>query len=158
MEWLTEPDTNQFFHEGLRCTIKRAGGPEHLCGYVGVPPEHPLFGKDYDEKVPYTKETLEREIGTLSPILIITGSIEQDRCTLALIFDVHGGLSWARDHAAGYPPDGLWHFGFDCGHSGDKSPGRNWSTGGIYRNWEYVEAQVKSLATQLAQYQKDFTP
>ena len=25
----------------------------HWCGYVGLPPEHPWFGKDYDQIEPY---------------------------------------------------------------------------------------------------------
>lgn len=35
------------FDEGVRFIILR--GPVSLCAYVGVPPSHPLAGKDYDD-------------------------------------------------------------------------------------------------------------
>lgn len=36
-----------WFDEGVRCLIIR--GPNSLCAYVGVPIDHPLAGKDYDD-------------------------------------------------------------------------------------------------------------
>jgi len=39
-------------HTGYSCRIIRHSRFGHLCGYVGVTPEHPLFGIDYfDERV-----------------------------------------------------------------------------------------------------------
>jgi hypothetical protein len=35
-------------HAGLRCAVVLAREAMHRCGYVRVPPSHPLFGKDYD--------------------------------------------------------------------------------------------------------------
>lgn len=48
--WLNEPDKVQWVDEetGLDCLIVR--GPSGvLCGYVGVPPEHPWHGVDYNQ-------------------------------------------------------------------------------------------------------------
>ena len=36
-------------HEGLKCAVTQAHEHGHLCGYVRVPPEHPFYGKDYDD-------------------------------------------------------------------------------------------------------------
>lgn len=49
-------------------------------------------------------------------------------------------------------PDGVWWFGFDCAHSGDLSPRREFEplfNDGSYRDIEYVTEQVRSLAQQL---------
>ena len=35
-------------HAGLKCAVSQAHEYGHLCGYVRVPPGHPLYGKDYD--------------------------------------------------------------------------------------------------------------
>ena len=48
--WRDEPDKIQWRDEetGLPCLIVRAGADlGHLCGYVGVLRDHPLYGLDY---------------------------------------------------------------------------------------------------------------
>jgi hypothetical protein len=47
--WSTEPDEKSWVdaETGLHCFIKRHPGLGHLCGYVGVPPEHPAYKRDY---------------------------------------------------------------------------------------------------------------
>lgn len=50
-------------------------------------------------------------------------------------------------------PERVWWFGFDCSHAGDVAPGyeRSYSDhGDVYRDIEYVKAEVRSLAKQLA--------
>ena len=44
--WKDEPHHLAFEHAGLPCVLHR-GGMGAWCGYVAVPPEHPLHGKDY---------------------------------------------------------------------------------------------------------------
>lgn len=34
--------------EGLQCAVVQAREAMHRCGYVRVPPTHPMFGKHYD--------------------------------------------------------------------------------------------------------------
>jgi hypothetical protein len=48
--WQTEPDELDWTDAvtGLRCRILRNPRMGMLCGYVEVPPEHPLFGRHYD--------------------------------------------------------------------------------------------------------------
>jgi len=62
----------------------------YACGYVGVPPEHPWFGMDYD--------TLHNNYPHVS---------------------IHGGLTYASDSLPIQKPDGLWWVGFDTSHGGD---------------------------------------
>lgn len=42
--WETEPDHAEWTHEesGYRCEIRRVPGMGHLCGYVTLPPGHPV--------------------------------------------------------------------------------------------------------------------
>jgi hypothetical protein len=35
-------------HAGLKCAVVQAREAQHRCGYVRVPPGHPLHGKYYD--------------------------------------------------------------------------------------------------------------
>lgn len=55
--------------------------------------------------------------------------------------EVHGGVTWARD--------GL--IGFDAAHHGDLMPAMSGlpSSGGVYRNLEYVKAETVKLAKQI---------
>lgn len=48
-EWDNEPDRLEFEHNGFQCRIIRHPELAHLCGYVGLPPGHPYFGKHYDK-------------------------------------------------------------------------------------------------------------
>jgi hypothetical protein len=67
-------------------------GIEHgyANGYIGVPKEHPFFGKHYDD--------IHREYEDLS---------------------VHGGLTYSEDHYPRQKPDGYWWIGFDTSHYQD---------------------------------------
>ena len=137
-EFLSEPDKVQYMDEetGMPCLIVR-GPSGALCGYVGVPESHPLFGKDYDELYNYENEK-------------------------GVSIDVHGGLTFAdkchpREGGLGicHAPDkgesdNVWWFGFDCAHCGDLVPAYDSiHRGGIYRTIAYVENQIKYLARQL---------
>lgn len=52
----------EFEHAGYKCVVvfTRMG---HRCGYVGIPKEHPLYGKGYDEHLEIKKSDLgDREV------------------------------------------------------------------------------------------------
>ena len=154
-EWHDEPDKIQWVDEatGLDCLIVRnAGGA--LCGYVGVPPEHPWHGVDYwgcpkgEEREPLGCE----------------------HCPDAHV-EVHGGLTYADacqesdDPSRGIchvpepgRPDDVWWFGFDCAHAGDVSP--KWDAAerfdeflgySSYKWVGYVKQEVRNLARQIAE-------
>jgi hypothetical protein len=59
-EWIDEPDRIEFEYKGIKCLVIRICKREpcaheeawfggHLCGYIFLPKEHPLYGKDIDE-------------------------------------------------------------------------------------------------------------
>ena len=153
--WNEEPDKIQWIDEatGLDCLIvrNRLGA---LCGYVGVPPEHPWHG-----------------IGYSTPL---SGDADDYEHRPDYLTDVHGGLTYAdrcqEDAPAesgichvplpGRHPDAWW-FGFDCAHSCDVVPGieareREMGFGPrvrmpyeAYRTVAYVKAECAKLAAQL---------
>ncbi len=40
---------HEWEHAGLKCAVVQSREKEHRCGYVRVPPGHPLHGKSYDD-------------------------------------------------------------------------------------------------------------
>ncbi len=55
--------------------------------------------------------------------------------------EVHGGLTYAANHAPTNQPDGLWWVGFDTAHFGDTTANRS---------REFVEAETERLRQQAA--------
>jgi hypothetical protein len=138
--WTGEPDKAQWVDEatGLDCLAvrNRIGA---WCGYVGVPPGHPLHGADYED-----------------PDVDVHGGLtyaspcQEDRLE---------GICHVPE--PGRPAD-VWWFGFDCAHLGDMSPydakdrfadpgARIWKyrTDDVYRDLGYVRLECGSLAAQL---------
>lgn len=52
-KWETEPDKESFEHAGLKCVVIRHDSMKHLCGYVEIPKEHPLFEQTSIWDFPY---------------------------------------------------------------------------------------------------------
>lgn len=143
-EWNKEPARLNWNSNGFDCLMVRHPSSGHWCGYVGVKPRHPLFGKSYDE------------------------------AHQAMDISVHGGLTYANScsgnvcHIADDPEDNTWWFGFDCHHGGDLSPGslRAEEKYGLapmsgwdgkpakYRNVKFVQQEVESLASQLSKSER----
>lgn len=136
-EWDDEPDFKQWQSHGLVCLAVRNNGGG-LCGYVGVKPGHPAYGRD------------------------LCGSEYDER------LDPHGGVTFSRtseryakhvDDENGEARDLFW-VGFDCAHSGDASPAYSAiykktglayrsELGETYKNIAFVTAEVERLAKQL---------
>lgn len=141
--WDGEPDKVQWQDEatGLPCLAVRQPNLGHWCGYVGVPPEHPLHGKDYD-----------------AVSLAAHGGITYaDACQPAE--DESKDICHTPDPGE---PDHVWWFGFDCAHFGDYSPhGKKLEEergypftirqDEKYRTLEYVQSECVELAKQLAE-------
>lgn len=51
--WVTEPDIVRWADPdtGLACLVARNGDTGVLCGYVGVPADHPLHGASFDPRI-----------------------------------------------------------------------------------------------------------
>jgi hypothetical protein len=163
MSWKVE---SEFEHKGLNCVVimTQMG---HRCGYVGLPKEHPLYGKDYSQKSRYLKlNDLEgEEIGKRGIIPLVCMSMEDDKEYMSpdCYFDVHGGITYA-DGGVGskYPIESdLWWFGYDCAHAGDANDlsaienekvreiEMQYPRYGVVRTLDYCIDECKSLAEQL---------
>jgi hypothetical protein len=125
---------------GLNCEIfpcRFSSGKYHLCGYVEVPREHPLFGLDYTHEVPlmlsWAVEKDMHELGKRGAIDVFCMSGRGMRC--GDLFDVHGSITYSRMHK-----DSTFWYGFDCGHC-DDSP--------AVQDSAYVRGECESLARQI---------
>ena len=142
--WRDEPDKAQWVDEatGLDCLIvrNRRGA---LCGYVGVPPGHPLHGRDYAD----------------TDLDVHGGLTYSDYCQEG----AEDGPGVCHVPEPGRPAE-VWWLGFDCGHYYDLSPGVMeanqrlqrevgipWYRGeeGTYRTFGYVRDECASLAAQV---------
>lgn len=172
--WNDEPDKMQYGDEdtGLLCLIVRNPGLGNLCGYVGVPPEHPWHGKGYSETIPIPEGLLDRKVDertAVIPLLCNTTNIEKGEVSIDLALGVHGGITFSdkcresNDSSVGIchlteegEEDNIWWFGFDCGHCDDLCPGINSRLPShlhllsVYRTIEYVQNEIRGLAKQLA--------
>lgn len=123
----------------------------HRCGYVGVDSTHPLFGFEYNSKLPKELLPLWEEIknkpaGKRSSIEIFC--CDPDNPKVGILFDVHGGITYTGSSNDKYPVESdkeLWFFGFDCNHADDQYD---------RKSQEYVEAECISLAEQLIKINK----
>jgi len=150
--WLSEPDKLQWVDEAtdLDCLIVR-GPMGALCGYVGVPPDHPYHGRGYSD--------LDLEVhGGLT----FASACDED---------APEGEGICHVPAPGRPAD-VWWLGFDCGHAFDAMPAleaRSRSLGmpalpafdypggpqTTYKPVGYVRAEVAALAAQIARLDAD---
>ena len=129
--WEHEPDTAEWTcsRTGYRCRIWRNPESRTLCGYVGIPRDHRLYGLDHNDS------RVETEVG------------------------VHGGLTFSKteltnavhwfgfdcNHMDDFSPgmyltllgQGLSWDGFTAGDPHE------------YRTWEWVEKEITDLALQL---------
>ena len=134
--WDDEPDKKQWPDPatGLPCLAVR-GPLGAWCGYVGLPPDHPLHGKDYSDV----------------DVDVHGGLTFADMCRPEE--DEGRGIC----HIAGPgEPEHVWWLGFDCAHCDDLIPRMSeneWHRpfpDATYRNLAYVEEQCTCLAAQLA--------
>lgn len=131
--WENEPAHVEFRHCGLPCLLHR-GPLGAWCGYVAVPPGHPLHGCSYS-----------------TPDISVHGGLTYaDECA--------GAICHVPDPGE---PDNVWWFGFDCAHGGDIVPkfvdletipetSRMFFQEGVYRDMAYVTRETRELAEQLA--------
>ena len=126
--WATEPDRLEWRDgvTGLPCLIVR-NQLGALCGYVGVPPGHPYYEKDYNDV----------------DVEVHGGLTFADHC--------HEGGKICHVPLPG-EPEKVWWLGFDCCHGWDQAPGMMRFGGfrdGSYKNVQYVTNQCEDLARQI---------
>ena len=163
--WENEPDRKEWMAHGLRCVIQRIKHSGHLCGYVGVPKGHPLYGASVFEPHPFFVERNLQE--QVEPPVIraeyiawaIRAFDERNSLTLTVAgrLTAHGGVNYGDNHLPHEALEGidLWWFGFSCDHSGDDYPSQSRvfseRYGYVYRDMAYVTEQTENLARQLAE-------
>lgn len=140
--WLDEPDRERFEHAGLPCLLRRSEHMGNWCGYVAVPPGHPLHGMEMNAEA----------VQDLSAHGGITYASE-------CFGDENDGICHVPKPGE---PDNVWWFGFDCAHCFDLIPfsvkmTTQWELPKLarmyrqeeYRDVDYVRAETKNLADQL---------
>lgn len=84
----------EFEHAGYKCVVI-FGSIGHRCGYVGIPKNHPLYGKDYSDHLEIKKADVgDREVSGIFPLL---GACldEDERIQIEAYFQCHGGITYA---------------------------------------------------------------
>ena len=135
--------------KGLRCVGVLYNG--HRCGYVGVPISHPLYNFHYIDKLPkellyYWEKVKTRPVGKRGVVDLFCCDFSNPH--VGIIFDVHGGITFAASNEDNYPiatDKKLWFFGFDCIHYDDFDKPKS---------QKYVEKECKKLAKQLIEISK----
>lgn len=130
---------------GLRavCMIIRK---MHRCGYVEVPPKHPLHGCGYSEEVDMLK---------VNPRLV-GGALAGDDTMIRVegLIEVHGGLTFSGSGEDYLPEGDGWWFGFDCAHAGDGLMNNpimsHMGKEDTVKTLDYVREECTRLAGQLA--------
>lgn len=140
--WQNEPDKKQWLDEatGYPCLIVRQIELGHLCGYVGVPPGHPWFEKEYVDANVHGGLTFARHCGNL-----ICHEVEEGE------------------------EDNVWWLGYDAAHGYDRTMLTDLHTEcfkdlpsfphkyDTYRDFAYMEEECRSLAKQAKEAEKDLT-
>lgn len=107
----------EFEHAGLKCVVT-FGDMGHRCGYVGVPKEHSLYGKYYDDYLDIKKSEVEGELKERYFELFIAAMDDDERARIGYVLECHGGVTFSDGgENSTYPiKSDLWWFGFDCAH------------------------------------------
>jgi hypothetical protein len=121
--WSAEPDFQTWTYQGLVCVANRNLHFGCWCGYVQVPPDHPLLGQ---------VDRLEE--------LAVHGGVTHV-----------GGGSHFHDQTQ-VDPRRCW-VGWDCAHAGDSIPSLgHWNHEDHYWTLHEVIAETNHLAQQLAEW------
>lgn len=137
--WQDEPDAHRWTHDGLECYLfrhMRVTGS--LNGYVALTPEHPWWGKAYNEcfatpACPSDAPTNWDEMPAGFPVpprgsrLRAMMSEPHWSCPhrVESLIEVHGGVTYSGPMTAiseAHDEYFDWGFGFDTGHAGDVTP------------------------------------
>lgn len=128
--WEDEPDHIEWIQDNIYCAIQRTPMGT-LCGYVGVPHGHPLYGVTHDD------------------------------CRMGMLDVHGGLSFSARDLPGREVPftGHLWWFGFHCAGRSDFVPEETmrYGTQNIenYKNLSFVMNEVACVARFMQQYRQD---
>ena len=161
--WLGEADKVSWRDEasGYECIMLRDNPGGFLCGYVGVPADHPLWG--WRSKAVPADIGIEVHGGITYARLCQSGPTPSRRlaaearriCDVVISPEVYHEVQHATDHRAA--DRHAWWFGFSCDHSYDFVPGdgrrsipvSSSELARTYRDDAYVVRETVALAAQL---------
>lgn len=140
--WQAEPDIAEWRARGSALPRLGVRGPMGgWCGYVGLPPGHPLHGKSWGDAA--------------VEVHGVHGGITYGDACAGLV--CHAPLEGEPEH--------VWWLGFDCAHAWDFTPGlaatvrrvsgaREMAEHETYRTLAYVAREIEKLAAQLERAQE----
>lgn len=163
--WSLEADkiawTDQM--SGYGCIIRRSIERGHLCGYVSIPPGHPLYG---------------RELGSLTGITIgvhggidysnaCEGHLPENRSVCHVV--ASPGIQQEVNRNVAADRDDAWWFGFSCDQRDDIVPLENRRPRGdktpafgvddpTYKTEAFVYGECVRLAAQLKAIEQNIDP
>jgi len=164
-----------YWVEGEFPACIRITGMGTLCGYIGVPPSHPWYGKSYNDVeaechggLTYSGHETWGHPAYISYLESRQSALMEDKVPAGfpsmkpLVSMYERKLEEEEKEKAGtskgFPYEtglDVWWIGFDCAHSGDAIPGIESSNEwGVYRDESYVHNEISGLvqqATQIAQ-------
>lgn len=139
--WQNEPDKIQFKVGKYDALIVRSELSGALCGYLGVPEEHPWYGKDYSEL----------EVSVHGGLTYAAPCQEYEDAEMTGICHV----------PVPGDPDNIWWLGFDTAHLEDVTPAFDqrmretlpdysslWPVSRSYKNVNYIKEEIQQLALQ----------
>lgn len=140
--WSEEPDRVDFVSSGLACLMLRSRSHGAWCGYVGVPPGHPLHGCDIDEA--------DRALGEARPHGGVTHAARcespKEVAQYAKTYDEP--CAEPEDSPIGHVPrpgmpDDVHWLGFDAAHAKDDCPARDRDE--RHRMWQRLEGMIDGI-------------
>lgn len=123
----------------------------HHCGYVEIPKDSIFYLKKYRDKMPEFADYVKNEdIDCCHP----------NAPTLAILFDIHGGITFSDHPNWGEEDKERWIFGYDCAHYGDvtyfteEAAKDMIQLGGTWKDKNYCINECESLAKQIVDLSK----
>lgn len=144
--WDNEPDEVNFEVYGLRCSILRQKRNGTLCGYVGVPNEHPASNLCGNDPIGVPCDVTPNEFASIDKMNAFFGEAP----SVSAFLSPHGGVTYTGAITTHWL-EGLWCFGFDCNHAFDACPQVYPGSDEDYRDIGYVEDEVIRMAERLSQ-------
>lgn len=130
-----EPEFIEWKEKGYRCMISRNPKFGNYCGYVGIPTDHPWYGKDLDD-------------AEIEKIEVYGG--------ITYASDNHWRIKVAQGDSV------VWWLGFDVVHWYDLTMydvKNNFTPDGkTYKDFEFMQAEVKKLVRACEEAFKNYIP
>ena len=168
---------SEMLEYGFHKLILKVDAHGHLCGYLGVPCEHPFYKLNYMQCVlgcegrDISMNEVSKNLAEAAGHDVYQVPEEHNRHFLTWdciyntdnhqtpegLINCHGGITFSGIPYEGEKPD-LWYFGFDCAHYMDYSPGLAKISQGFeqneaeYRDEQYVDNEINSMFEQVKAY------